>query len=85
MWNHFVIQQVVFSRIKIIYYIASSVNNSDSSVNNAEKSRRIWFKQFLIFRKMQKLIGKLPKCFTNCKLEMANSNPGSSYVFLPVF
>ena len=30
--------------------------------------------QFL--EKMQKLSRKLPKCFANCELRMANSNPG---------
>ena len=30
---------------------------------------------------MEKLFGKMPKGFANCELQMANSNPGPSYVF----
>ena len=29
-WNHIVIQQGVFSRLKITYYIASSMNNVEN-------------------------------------------------------
>ena len=36
LWNHIVIQQGVFNRIEIIYYIASSMNNSENSWS-------IWF------------------------------------------
>ena len=31
LWNHVVIQQGVFNRLKITYYIASSMNNSEDS------------------------------------------------------
>ena len=31
LWNHFVIQQRVCNRLKITYYIASSINNSENS------------------------------------------------------
>ena len=47
--------------LKITYYIASAMNNSDFSDS-----------QFL--EKMQKQIHKLPKCFANCELQMTNSN-----------
>ena len=30
---------------------------------------------------MQKLIHTLPKCFTNCELQMANSNPEAHDIF----
>ena len=36
LWNHVVIQQGVFNRLKITYYIASSMNNSENSWS-------IWF------------------------------------------
>ena len=31
LWNHVVIQQGIFNRLKITYYIASSMNNSENS------------------------------------------------------
>ena len=69
LWNHVVIQQGVFIRLKITSYIASSMNNSKNSWS-------IWFSRFAIFRKkMQNLIRKLSKCFANCELRTANSNP----------
>ena len=83
MWNHFVIQ-VVFSRIKTTYYIASSVKNSVKKVSDFSDSQ--------FFEKKQKLIGKLPKRFANCQnasqignCKIANSNPGPSYVFFLIF
>ena len=83
MWNHFVIQ-VVFSRIKITYYIASSVKNLVKKISDFSDS------QFL--ENKQKLIGKLPKRFTNCQnasqignCKMDHSNPGPSYVFFLIF
>ena len=36
LWNHVVIQQGVFNRLKMTYYITISMNNS-------ENSRVIWF------------------------------------------
>ena len=57
--NHVVIQKRVFRRLKITYYIASSMNNFKNS----------WS---FILEKMQKLICKLPKRFANGKLETAN-------------
>ena len=36
LWNHVAIHQGVFKRLKITYYIASSMNN-------AENSWSIWF------------------------------------------
>ena len=70
LWNHVVIQQGIFIRLEITSYIASLMNNSKNSWS-------IWFSWFAIFRKeMQKLICKLPKCFANCELRTANSNPG---------
>ena len=36
LWNHVVIQHGVFNRLKITYYIASSMNNSENSWS-------IWF------------------------------------------
>ena len=47
LWNHVVIHQEVFNRLKIIYYIASSMNNSENSWS-------IWFKRFANFRKNAK-------------------------------
>ena len=83
MWSHFVIQ-VVFSRIKITYYIASSVKNLVKKISDFSDS------QFL--ENKQKLIGKLPKRFTNCQnasqignCKMDYSNPGPSYVFFLIF
>ena len=59
LWNHVVIQQAVFNRLKITYYIATSMNNLKiHKVSNFSDS------QFL--EKMQKLIRKLPKRFANC-------------------
>ena len=40
LWNHVVIQQGVFNRLKIIYYIPSSINNSKNSWSN-------WFMKYL--------------------------------------
>ena len=31
MWDHALIQQGIFNRLKITYYIASSMNNSENS------------------------------------------------------
>ena len=75
LWNDVVIQQGVFNRLKITYYIATSMNNSRiHQVSNFSDS------QFL--EKMQKLICKLPKHFANCKLWTANSNPDQPSVFV---
>ena len=68
LWNHVVIQQGVFNRLKVAYYITSSMNNSENLWD-------IWFYQFAILEKMQKLICKLPKCFANSELWTANLNP----------
>ena len=43
LWNHVLIQQGVFIRLKITSYIASSMNNSKNSWS-------IWFLWFAIFR-----------------------------------
>ena len=59
--NHTVIQQGVFNKLKITYYIANSWS--------------IWFSDLQFLEKMQKLIPKLPKCFTNCELQTANLSP----------
>ena len=34
LWNHVVIQQGIFNRLKVTYCIASSMNNSENSGNN---------------------------------------------------
>ena len=33
LWNHVVIQQGIFNRLKITQYIASSMNNSENSAS----------------------------------------------------
>ena len=79
LWNNIVIQQEVFNRLKISYYIASSMNNSKiHEVSNFSSS------QFL--QKMQKHFCKLPKHFTNCKLWRVNLNPGTGtqYIWPPI-
>ena len=59
LWNHVVIQQAVFNRLKITYYIATSMNNLKiHKVSNFSDSQ--------FSEKMQKLIRKLPKRFANC-------------------
>ena len=63
LWNH-VIEQGVFNMLKVTYCIASSINNSENSWS-------IYFRDLQLLEKMQKLICKLPKHFTNCKLQMA--------------
>ena len=35
------------------------------------------FSDLQFLEKMQKLICKMPKCFANCILRMANSNPAT--------
>ena len=63
LWNHIVIHQEVFNRLKITYYIASSVNNSENSWS-------IWFKRFANFRKNAKTHSQTAK--TPHKLRIAN-------------
>ena len=68
LWNHGVIQQGVFNRLRITYYIASLMKTLKiHEVPDFSDS------QFL--EKMQKLICKLPKCFGNCKMQTTNLNP----------
>ena len=62
LWNHVVIHQV-FNRLKITYYIASSMNN-------AENSWSIWFKRFTNFRKNAKTHSQTAK--TLRKFRIAN-------------
>ena len=74
LWNHVVIQQGIFNRFKITYYVASSIKIHEvSDFSNS---------QFV--EKMQKQIHKLPKRFTNCELRMVNSNPESVAPFKQV-
>ena len=61
LWNHFVIQQRVFNRLKVTYSLASSMSNSEDLWN-------IW-----IFRKNEKTDSQTTKLF--CELRTANSNP----------
>ena len=67
LWNHVVIQQGVFNRLKITYCIATSITQKIHKESNFSNS------QFL--EKMQKLICNVPKSFANCELQMANLNP----------
>ena len=67
-WNHIVIQQGVFSRLKITYYIASFFH--------VENLWSIWFSDSQFLEKMEKLISRLPKRFANWELRTANSNRG---------
>ena len=64
LWNHVVIYQEVFNRLKTTYYIASSMNN-------AENSWSIWFKRSENFRKNAKT--HLQTAKTLRKLQIANS------------
>ena len=54
LWNHVVIQQGIFIRLKITSYIASWISNSKNSSS-------IWFLWFAIFRK------KCKSSFANCQ------------------
>ena len=62
LWNHVVIQQGVFIRLKITSYIASLMNNSKNSWS-------IWFSWFAIFSKKE-----CKSSFSNCQnaLQIAN-------------
>ena len=62
-WNHVVIHQEVFNRLKITYYITSSMNNSENLWS-------IWFKRFANFRKNAKT--HLQTVKTVHKLQIAN-------------
>ena len=68
LWNHIAIHQEVFNKLKMTYYIASSMNNSKNSSS-------ISFKRFANFRKNAKTLCKMPKHFTNYELQAADSNP----------
>ena len=63
LWNHVVFHQELFNRLKVTYYIASSMNNSENSWS-------IWFKRFANFRKNAKTHSQTAK--TLCKLRIAN-------------
>ena len=63
LWNHVVIHQEVFNRLKITYYIASSMNNSENSWS-------IWFNRFANFRKNAKTHSQTAK--TRRKLRITN-------------
>ena len=78
LWNHVVIQQGVFIRLKITSYITifQWIILKIHEVSDFSNS------QFL--EKMQKFICKLPKCFANCELRSANSNPVFIVDFLSV-
>ena len=75
LWNHVVIQQGVFNRLKITYYIASSMKLK-MKIHEASD-----FTDSQILEKMQKLIRKRPKCFANCELWVANLNPDYNVIF----
>ena len=56
---------MVFNKLKISYYLASSMNSSENYSD---------FSDSQILEKMQKLIRKLPRRFANCEWRTANSN-----------
>ena len=72
-WNYIVIQQRVFSRHKITYYIASFFSHWKFFMLKIYEVSDFSNPQFL--DKMQKVICRLPKHFTNCELWMAILNP----------
>ena len=54
LWNDVVIQQGVFNRLKITYYIATSMNNSKiHKVSNFRKNAKTYLQTAKTFRKLQ--------------------------------